>query len=151
MAGLLTVGLSPTSVVTGRPIVFVLGILYSQLVALSYSNHLSLEDKLDAMRRCDPDGKWETLDEWRYCTVCKRPFSGRQIEVLAGARGLGPVRLHCPTLECNSTPRDWNSSRQIKVPAETEVSFLFENEETDEIPFPLPIATTVARWRSQTL
>jgi len=102
---------------------------------LSCANtHLTPEDKLDAIRRIDFGGTWESLDDWRYCTVCKKLFSGRQIEVLGGARRLGPLRLHCPTAECNSSPGDWRSSQAIKT-TESEVSFLFENEDVDEIPF----------------
>lgn len=96
-------------------------------MALSYRNHLSLEDKLDAIRHLDPNGDWESLDDWRYCSVCKKLFSGRQIEVLAGARSLGPLRLHCPTSECNSNPGDWRSS-QVLEKAEDEFSFLFEED-----------------------
>jgi hypothetical protein len=99
---------------------------------LSYSNHLTPEDKLDAIRHLDPGGGWESLDEWRYCTVCKKLFSGRQIEVLAGARRVGPLRLHCPTAECNSNPGDWRSSQALKSPDESEVSFLFQNDDVEE-------------------
>jgi hypothetical protein len=88
---------------------------------------LTPEDKLDLIRRLDPTGVWESLDGWRYCSVCKKLFSGRQIEVLGGSRHLGPVRLHCPTAECDSTPADWRSSYPSK-PTEDEFSFTFEED-----------------------
>ena len=34
-------------------------------------------------------------------------ISGRQIQVAGGTRGNDPLRLSCPTDECNSIPMDW--------------------------------------------
>ena len=34
-------------------------------------------------------------------------ISGRQIQVADGTRGNDPLRLSCPTEECNSIPMDW--------------------------------------------
>jgi hypothetical protein len=96
-------------------------------MSLASSNTtLTPEDKLDVIRRLDPTGDWESLDTWRYCSVCKKLFSGRQIEVLGGTRNLGPFRLHCPTAECDSTPADWRSSYHAKPAEDDEFSFTFE-------------------------
>ena len=84
-------------------------------MAATFSNcGLAVEDKLDAIRHLDPTGIWQSLDDLRYCGVCKKLLSGRQIEVVEGARGLGPLRLHCPTPGCDSSPADWKSSAAFR-------------------------------------
>jgi hypothetical protein len=72
---------------------------------------IPIEDKLDAIRRLDSSGTWESLDDRRYCTVCKKTFSGRQIDVARSARRLNRLTLHCPTTDCDSTPEDWKPAR----------------------------------------
>ena len=68
---------------------------------------LSDADKLDALRRLDQFRQWHSLDEKRYCLVCGKLITGRQIQVAGGTRGNGPLRLNCPTEQCNSIPMDW--------------------------------------------
>ena len=75
---------------------------------------LTLEDKLDALRSLDRDGRWETLDDQRYCTRCDRVITGRQIAVAGGTRGHGPLRLECPTEGCTATPHDWTTAKRQK-------------------------------------
>src|SRR5437773_5441711 len=76
-------------------------------VALSPPIKLSDVDKLDALRRLDQFRQWGSLDEKRYCLVCGKIITGRQIQVAGGTRGNGPLRLSCPTERCNSIPMDW--------------------------------------------
>jgi hypothetical protein len=76
-------------------------------VALSPTVTLSDADKLDALRRLDQFRHWRSLDEKRYCLVCGKIITGRQIEVAGGTRGNGSLRLSCPTEHCNSIPMDW--------------------------------------------
>src|SRR5216117_4369317 len=76
-------------------------------VALSPPIKLSDVDKLDALRRLDQFRQWGSLDEKRYCLVCGKIITGRQIQVAGGTRGNGPLRLSCPTVRCNSIPMDW--------------------------------------------
>ena len=76
-------------------------------MALSPPVTLSDADKLDALRRLDQFRQWPSLDEERYCLVCGKIITGRQIEVAGGTRGNGPLRLKCPTERCNSIPMDW--------------------------------------------
>jgi hypothetical protein len=76
-------------------------------VALSPPVTLSDADKLDALRRLDQFRQWRSLDEKRYCLVCGKIITGRQIEVAGGTRGNGPLRLSCPTERCHSIPMDW--------------------------------------------
>jgi hypothetical protein len=76
-------------------------------MALSSSTPLSDEDKLDALRRLDRFREWRSLDERRYCLVCGKIITGRQVQMAGGACGEGPLRLSCPTEQCNSIPMDW--------------------------------------------
>src|SRR6266568_9678640 len=76
-------------------------------VALSPPIALSDADKLDALRRLDQFRQWGSLDEKRYCLVCGKIITGRQIQVAGGTRGNGSLRLNCPTERCNSIPMDW--------------------------------------------
>lgn len=63
------------------------------------------EDKLELLRKGDPRGKWESLDEKRSCVLCERTFSGRQV-IVAKTRG-GRTSLRCPTDGCVGTSREW--------------------------------------------
>ena len=65
------------------------------------------DERLEVLRRLDQFRHWHSLDEKRYCLVCGKLISGRQIQVDGGTRGNGPVRLSCPTKRCNSIPMDW--------------------------------------------
>lgn len=64
-------------------------------------------DKLEVLRRLDQFRQWRSLDEKRYCLVCSKIITGRQIQVAGGTRGNGSLRLSCPTERCNSIPMDW--------------------------------------------
>jgi len=64
-------------------------------------------EKLAALRRLDQFRDWRSLDEKRYCLVCGKIITGRQIQVAADTLGDGPQRLNCPTERCNSIPMDW--------------------------------------------
>jgi hypothetical protein len=68
---------------------------------------LSDEEKLEVLRRLDQFRKWYSLEDKRYCLVCGKVISGWQIQVTGGTRGSGPLRLSCPTEQCNSIPMDW--------------------------------------------
>jgi len=59
------------------------------------------------LRRLDQFRQWHSLEEKRYCLVCGTLISGQQIQVGGGTRGNGPLRLSCPTEQCNSIPMDW--------------------------------------------
>ena len=76
-------------------------------MTLSTATKLSDDEKLEALRRLDQFRQWHSLDEKRYCLVCGKLISGRQIQVAGGTRGNGPLRLSCPTDGCNSIPMDW--------------------------------------------
>ena len=76
-------------------------------MALSVATKLSDEEKLGVLRRLDQFRKWYSIEEKRYCLVCGKLISGRQIQVTGGTRGNGPLRLSCPTEQCNSIPMDW--------------------------------------------
>ena len=91
-----------------RPIVRVLdGAVVSGSVALSTAVRLSDDEKLELLRRLDQFRHWHSLEEKRYCLVCGKLITGRQIWVAGGTRGNGPLRLNCSTESCNSIPMDW--------------------------------------------
>jgi hypothetical protein len=76
-------------------------------VAISPPTPLTDADKLDALRVLDQFREWHSLDDNRYCLVCGKIITGRQIQVAGGKRGDGPLRVNCPTEQCNSIPMDW--------------------------------------------
>ena len=93
---------------TVRPIVRIIDRkVVSQTVTLSTAAKLSDDEKLEVLRRLDQFRQWHSLDDKRYCLVCGKLFSGRQIQIAGGTRGNGPLRLGCPTERCNSIPMDW--------------------------------------------
>jgi len=76
-------------------------------VALASPTKLSDEEKLETVRRLDQFRQWRSLDEKRYCLVCGKIITGRQVRVMGGTRGNGPLHISCPTERCNSIPMDW--------------------------------------------
>ena len=48
-------------------------------MALSLAVTLPDADKLDALRRVDQFRQWRSLDEKRFCLVCGKIITGRQI------------------------------------------------------------------------
>jgi hypothetical protein len=68
---------------------------------------LSGAEKLEMLQRLDRYRKWRSLDEKRYCLACGQIIEGREIQVVGGTRGTGPLRLICPTRNCHSIPMDW--------------------------------------------
>ena len=76
-------------------------------MTLSPPVRLSDTDKLDALRRLDQFRQWQSLDDRRYCLVCGKIITGRQIQLAGGTRGNGALRLSCATERCNSIPMDW--------------------------------------------
>jgi hypothetical protein len=92
-------------------------------MALSPPIPLSDADKLAALQHLDQFREWRSLDEKRYCLVCGKIITGRQIQVAGGTRGNGPLRLSCPTGGCNSIPMDWvRPTDEILAVAETAAS-----------------------------
>lgn len=76
-------------------------------MALSTVTRLSDDEKLEVLRRLDQFRQWQSLDDKRYCLVCGKLITGRQIKVAGGTHGNGALRLSCPTDLCNSIPMDW--------------------------------------------
>jgi len=64
-------------------------------------------NKLAALQRLDQFREWRSVDDRRYCLVCGKIITGRQIQVTGGTRGNGPLQLSCPTERCNAIPMDW--------------------------------------------
>jgi hypothetical protein len=76
-------------------------------VALVSPLKLSDEEKLDVLQRFDQFRQWHCLDEKRYRLVCGEIITGREIKVIGGTRGNGPLRIICPTENCNAMPMEW--------------------------------------------
>ena len=93
-------------------------------VALSPPFALSDSDKLDALRRLDQFREWRSLDDKRFCLVCGKIITGRQIQVQGGRHaGMDHHGLNCPTERCNSIPMDWAlPTDEILAAAETTVT-----------------------------
>src|SRR5947209_18984451 len=68
---------------------------------------LSEQEKLEALQRLDRFRKWRSLDEKRYCLVCSTIITGREIHIMGGTRGTGPLRVIRPSHGCHSIPLDW--------------------------------------------
>ena len=68
---------------------------------------LSGTEKLEILQRLDRFRKWHSLDDKRYCPACGQIIEGRDVLVVGGTRGTGPLRLICPTRNCHSSPMDW--------------------------------------------
>src|SRR5437016_5380256 len=68
---------------------------------------LSSAEKLEILQRLDRYRKWHSLEDKRYCLACGQIIDGRDVLVVGGTRGTGPLRLICPTRTCHSIPMDW--------------------------------------------
>jgi len=68
---------------------------------------LSEEDKLQILQRLDQFRQWRSLDDKRYCLSCGRLLSGRDLRVIGGTRGTGPLTVICATPQCPAIPMDW--------------------------------------------
>jgi hypothetical protein len=76
-------------------------------MALVSPTKLSDEEKLETLQRLDRFRQWHSLDEKRYCLVCGKIITGREIQVIGGRCGNGPLRIICSTERCNAIPMDW--------------------------------------------
>jgi hypothetical protein len=68
---------------------------------------LSDEEKLEVLQRLDRFRQWHFLDEKRYCLLCGKIITGQEIQVIGGTRENGPLRIICPTEDCNAVPMEW--------------------------------------------
>lgn len=69
------------------------------------NQHMRPEERLSILRREDRLRQWQSLDDSRFCILCERTFSGRQVDIRG--RSGGRCTLHCPTEDCSSTPQHW--------------------------------------------
>jgi hypothetical protein len=76
-------------------------------MALVSSIKLSDEEKLAILRRLDQFRQWRSLDEKRYCLVCGKIITGREIQVIMGARENRSLSTVCPTKYCDAMPIEW--------------------------------------------
>jgi hypothetical protein len=76
-------------------------------MALVSSIKLSDEEKLAILRRLDQFRQWRSLDKKRYCLVCGKIITGREIQVIMGARENRSLSTVCPTKYCGAMPIEW--------------------------------------------
>jgi len=69
------------------------------------SKHLLPEDRLSILRSEDQFRDWDSLEDQRFCILCDKIFTGRQVKIVRLRHG--KCLLHCPTENCKSTPRHW--------------------------------------------
>jgi hypothetical protein len=67
--------------------------------------HIAFDERLMILREMDRFRSWESLDDQRFCILCERHFSGRQVEI-SRKRG-GHLQLHCPTVGCEAGANLW--------------------------------------------
>jgi hypothetical protein len=89
---------------------------------------LSGAEKLEILQRLDRYRKWQSLEEKRYCLACGQIIEGRDILVVGGTRGTGPLRLVCPTRNCHSIPMDW------VIPNDEVLARMSVSQEQDSLP-----------------
>jgi hypothetical protein len=75
--------------------------------------HLDLDDRLSVLRAEDRFRDWRSLDDERFCIICKRKFNGRQVEI--HRIGNRKYELRCPTEGCNSRTHLWIYSIRLRV------------------------------------
>jgi hypothetical protein len=68
---------------------------------------LSLEERLQALRRLDIFHPWESVDERRLCRRCREIINGRQIKIWSDRPGGEPAHLECPSKGCLAVPLEW--------------------------------------------
>jgi hypothetical protein len=68
---------------------------------------LAPEKKLKLLQRLDSFRPWPALTQRRLCLGCGKIISGTQIKVTRGLRGLGLLRLRCPSEDCTAGPMEW--------------------------------------------
>src|SRR4029453_13058489 len=87
-------------------------------------------EKLRSLQQLDQFRGWRSLDDRRYCLVCGKIISGRDIHVAGGTRGNGLLQLSFSTQVVNSIPMDWAlPTDELLAVAETATS-----EERDVTP-----------------
>jgi hypothetical protein len=67
--------------------------------------HRQSEKRLSILSEADELRLWSSLDDQRFCTLCKKTFSGRQVQIRRLTNGKDELR--CATEGCNSSPQQW--------------------------------------------
>lgn len=71
----------------------------------SLTKEISAEERLARLQKGDRHRAWRSLDDRRACLRCARAFTGHEVELVTMAGG--QRELHCPTIDCDSTPLHW--------------------------------------------
>jgi len=62
-------------------------------MALLLPSALADQDKLRILQRLDQFRIWRSLEDRRYCLLCGKRITGRDIRVIGGARRNVPLRI----------------------------------------------------------
>src|SRR5216683_5721305 len=89
---------------------------------------LSGTEKLEILQGLDRFRKWHSLDDERYGLACGQIIEGRDVLLVGGTRGTGPLRLVCPTRNCHSIPMDW------VIPSDEVLARMSVSQEEDSLP-----------------
>jgi hypothetical protein len=65
------------------------------------------EKKLKLLQRLDSFREWRSSNEKRLCLGCGKIISGTEIKISRALRGLGLLRLRCPSENCTAGPMEW--------------------------------------------
>jgi len=68
---------------------------------------VSPEEKLKLLQRLDGFRPWHSTHQRRLCLGCGKIISGAEIIISRGLRGLGLLRLCCPSEGCTAGPMEW--------------------------------------------
>ena len=120
-------------------------------MAVLSSIQLSDVAKLQLLQQQDKYRQWRSLDEKRYCLVCGRVITGRDIQVVGGTRKTDPVRAVCPTKGCRSIPMDWMLPTTEILQA-TEESGRRQSQRLTEVEMKAPeqqILARVGKWTTR--
>ena len=82
------------------------------------------------LQQLDRYREWHSLEEKRYCLVCRNLISGSQIHVVNEGSETSPLRLVCPTMGCPSIPMDWVVATEeiLATLATRDRKYSFQNE-----------------------
>jgi hypothetical protein len=105
------------------------------------------EEKLETLRRLDQFRWWRCVDERRYCLVCCKIITGRQIQVIGGTRGNGPLRVICSTKGCHSIPMDWVHPTDEVLARLAALAFERSNASVPDLHYATARNSTTFSWR----
>jgi len=105
-------------------------------------------DKLELLQQLDKYRQWRSLDDKRYCLVCGRVITGRDIQFIGGTGDTDPLRPVCPTKDCRSIAMDWvlPTEEVLRATRESEKRQGQPLTESKVMPGERPIRPSEGKW-----